>query len=183
MIEVEKAAPRGGREQTVYLVEEHDDLSQLELVENADVVQRRHSQDGHPELLPQHAARSAAQAAQEPGHESPGPGVAAQLAVTHVAQQGQQEEQGGPFVGPAHDAGHRLGVDGVRGEEQAGEQAPQASSEQQASQGGKQARHGPVEGHVNQVVAPGLQLTHSMVEAEGEGAEGPVGLVAATVCE
>lgn len=152
-------------------------------MENADVVQCRYSQDGHSELLPQHAARSAAQAAQEPGHEPPGPGVAPQLTVTYVAQQGQQEEQGGTFIGPAHDARHRLRVDGVRGEEQAGQHAPQASSKQQASQGGKQACHSPVDGHINQVVTPGLQPTHSMVQAEGEGAEGPVRLMAATVCE
>lgn len=171
------------QERTIYLVEEYDDLLKFEPVENADIVQRRYSQDGYSELLPQHAARSAAQAAQEPGHEPPGPSVAPQLTVTYVAQQGQQEEQGSTFVGPAHDARHRLGVDGVRGEEQAGQQAPQAASKQQASQGGEQACHSPVEGHIDQVVTPGLQPTHSVVEAEGEGAEGPVGLMATTVRE
>lgn len=103
--------------------------------------------------------------------------------MTYVAQQGQQEEQGGSFVGPAHDARHRFGVHGMRGEEQAGQQAPQASAEQQVSQRGEQARHSPVEGYVHQVVTPGVQPPRSVVEAEGEGAERPVGLVAATVSE
>ena len=167
----------------MYLVEEHDDLPQFEPVENTDIVKRWYSQDCHSKLLPQHAACSAAQAAQEPGQEPPGPGVAPQLTVTYVAQQGQQKEQRGAFISPTHDTRHCFGVDGVRGEEQASQQAPQASSEQQASQGGKQARHSPVDSHVNQVVTPGLQPTHGVVEAEGEGAEGPIRLMAATVSE
>ena len=103
--------------------------------------------------------------------------------MTHVTEQGQQEEQSGAFVGPAHNARHRLRVDGVRGEEEAGQEAPQASSEQQASQRGEQACHSSMEGHVHQVVTPRLQPSHSVVEPEGEGAEGPVGLMAAAVRE
>lgn len=109
--------------------------------------------------------------------------MAPQPAVTDVAQQGKQEEQGGTHVGPANHACHRLSVDGVRGEEQARQQAPQPPSQQQASQRGEQACHGTMEGHVNQVVTPGLQATQGMVEAEGEGAEGPVGLMAAAMRE
>lgn len=108
----------------LYLEEERDDLSQFEPVENADVVECRYGQDSHSQLLPQHAARSAGQAAQEPRRDPPQPGVAPQLAVAHVAQQGQQEEEGGAFVGPSHHARHRLGVDGVRSKKQAGQQAP-----------------------------------------------------------
>lgn len=140
-------------------------------MENTDVVQRRDSQHGHPQLLPQHAAGRAAHAAEEPDHEPPGLGVAPQLTVTYVAQQGQQEEEGGAFIRTTHDARHRLSVDGVRSEEQAGQQRPQTSSEQQASQGGKQAGHCSVEDYIHQVVTPRLQPTHSVVEAEGEGAE------------
>lgn len=103
--------------------------------------------------------------------------------MSDVAKQGQQEEEGRTFVGPAHNAGHCLGVDGVRGEEQASQQAPEAASEQQASQRGKQACHGPVEGHVHKVITPWLQPTHKVVETERQGAEGAVGLVAATVGE
>lgn len=175
----EKAA----EDKLVYLVEERNDLSQLELVENADVIERGHGQDGHAELLPQHAAGGAAQAAQQPGRQPPWPGAAPQRAVAYVTQQRQQEEESGALVGPAHDARHRLGVDGVRGEEEAGQQAPQASSQQQAGQRGEQARHGPVEGYVDHVVAPRLQAAHSVVETEGEGAERPVRLVAAAVRE
>lgn len=171
------------REQAVYLVQKREDLAYCEFVEYTRVIQRRHCQHGHSELLPQHASRSAGQATQEPGH-GPSPGAAtSQVTVADVAQQGEQEEEGGALVGPAHDAGHRLRVDGVRGKEQAGQQAPQAAPEEQASQRGKQARHGPVQGHVDKVITPGLQPTHKVVEAEGEGAEGAVGLVAATVRE
>lgn len=103
--------------------------------------------------------------------------------MSDVAEQGQQEEEGRAFIGPAHNAGHRLGVDGVRGKEQASQQAPQAASKKHSSQRGKQARHGPVEGHVHKVITPWLQPTHEVVETEGQGAEGAVGLVAATVGE
>lgn len=129
----EKATPRA-ENKLVYLVEEHDDLSQFEPVENADVIQRRYSQDSHSKLLPQHAAGSAAKAAQEPGHKPPGPSVAPQCTVTYVTQQGQQEEQSGTFISPTHDASHRFSVDGVSSKEEAGQHAPQPSSEQQASQ-------------------------------------------------
>lgn len=118
------------RKQTAYLVEQRDDLSQFESVENADIIQRRDGQDGHTKLLPQHAAGGAAQAGQEPRHKPRGSGTAPQRTVAYVAQQREQEEQGGSLVGPAHDARHRLGVDGVRGEEQAGQQAPQAPAQQ-----------------------------------------------------
>lgn len=40
-----------------------------------------------------------------------------------------------------------------------------------------------MQGHVDKVITPGLQPTHEVVEAEGEGAERAVGLVAATVRE
>lgn len=72
--------------QTVYLVEEHDDMSQFDSVKNTDVVQRTYSQDRYSQLLPQHATSSAAQAAQEPRHESQEPRVAPQLTVAYVAQ-------------------------------------------------------------------------------------------------
>lgn len=131
-------------QQVVYLVQKCEDLAYLESVEYTSVVQRRHGQHGHTELLPQHAARRTGQAAQEPGHGPTLSGTTPQVTVADVAQEGQQEEEGRAFVGPAHDTGHRLRVDGVRGEEQAGQQAPQAASQQQASQRGEQARHGPV---------------------------------------
>lgn len=180
---VQEIRNRAAEERAVYLVQKREDLAYFESVEYTRVVQRRHCQHGHSQLLPQHAARGAGQATQEPGHGPTPSGASPQLTVADVAQQGQQEEEGRTFVGPAHHARHRLRVDGVRGEEQAGQQAPQAASEQQASQHGEQARHGPVEGHVDKVIAPGLQPTHKVVEAEGEGAEGAVGLVAATVRE
>lgn len=103
--------------------------------------------------------------------------------MTHVAQQREQEEERGALVSPAHHAGHRLRVDRVRGEEQAGQQAPRSLAEQQAGQQGEEAAHGAVRGHVDQVVAPRVQAARCVVEAEGQRAEGPVGLVAAAVSE
>ena len=101
----------------------------------------------------------------------------------YVTQQGQQEEQGSTFIGPSDNACHSLSVNRVWSKEQASHQAPQSSPEQQTSQRGKQDGHSAVKGHINQVVTPRLQPTHSMVKAEGEGAEGSVRLMAATVCE
>lgn len=118
-----KSSPTG-QEQIVYLVDKRDDLLQFEPVKNADIVQRQNSQDGHSELLPQHAACSAGQAAQEPDPLPEGTSAAPQLTVTYVAEQGQQEEQGSPFVSPTNDARHRLRVNRVRGKEQTSQQAP-----------------------------------------------------------
>ena len=175
------------------MVEERADLAQLEPVEDADVVEGGHGQHRHPLLLPQHAAGSTAQAAQEPDpprsaqgqplHATPNVAPASPAAVTHVAQQGQQEEEGGSNVCPAHDPGHGLCVDGVGGEQEPGQQAPRALPQEQAGQPGEERRHGPVQTHVDQVVSPGLQPPKGMVEAEGEGAERAVGLVAAAVGE
>lgn len=107
-----------GKKQTIYLVEEYDDLTQLEPVEHADVIECRHGQYSHPLLFPQHAAGSTTQAAQEPGPQPAGPRRApSQGAVTHIAQQRQQEEEGGAHVGTAYHTRHRLRVDGMRGEQ------------------------------------------------------------------
>lgn len=107
---------RKTKQEAVYLVEKREDLAYFESMEYTRVIQRRHCQHGHSELLPQHAARSAGQAAQEPGHGPTTSGATPQVTVADVAKQGQQKEEGRAFVGPAHDPGHRLRVDGVRGE-------------------------------------------------------------------
>ena len=176
----------GSREQrapAVYLVEERDHLAQSQPVEDAQLVQRRHRQHRHPLLLPQHAAGRQAQAPQQPDAGAPGPLVAPEPAVAHVTQQREQEEERGAHVGAAHHARHRLRVDGVGGEQQPGQQAPGPAAQQQAGQQGEEARHGPVEGHVDQVVAPRVQPAQGVVETEGQGAQRPVGLVAAAVRE
>ncbi len=66
-----------------------------------------------------------------------------QGAVAYVAAHGQEEEEGSSYVGPAHDARHSLGVDGVSGKEKPGQQAPATWPQQQAwevrEQGGRGA--------------------------------------------
>ena len=169
----------------VYLVEQRDHLAQSQPVEDAQLVQRRHRQHRHALLLPQHAAGRQTQAPQEPGAGGPPPGPLAAApeprAVAHVTQQREQEEQRGAHVGAAHHAGHRLGVHGVGGEQQPGQEAPGPAPQQEPGQQGEEARHGPVERHVDQVVAPRVQPAQGVVETEGQGAQRPVGLVAAAV--
>ena len=169
-------------------MDKHHHLSQLEPVKDAHVVESSHCQHRHTLLLPQHTAGSAAQTSQQPYPSHPCGGatphitiISTMTAVADVAQQRQQKEESRPNVGATHDPGHRLGVDGVRGEQQAGQRTPNPPTQQQAGQPGEEARHGPMEAHVDQVVAPGIKATQSMVEAEGERAERPVGLVAAAV--
>ena len=93
------------------------------------------------------------------------------------------QEQGGADVGPAHHAGHGLGVHRVRREDEAREQVPRRSAQQGATEGGEEAGDGGVEPHVDQVVAPRPQAVQGVVEAEGERTERSEGLVAAAVGE
>lgn len=55
-----------------------------------------------------------------------------QRAVVYVAAQGQEEEEGGSYVGPAHDARHGLSMYRVSGKEKPGQQAPATRPQQQA---------------------------------------------------
>lgn len=153
-------------------------------MEHKQVVDGGHGQHRHPLLLPQHASRRAPQPTQHPGPaaaDRPRSGVPAETAVSRVAEKRQQEERGRAHVRPSHHAGHRLRVDGVRGEEEARQQAPGSSAQQGAGEGCEEGRDQDVQGHVEQVVAPRAQAVHGVVEAEGEGAEGAEGLVAAAV--
>lgn len=157
--------------------QQEDSLAQPQPLEHQEVVGGRHGQHRHALLLPQHAGGGAPQAGQQP---APAP----LLAVPGVTQQGEQEEEGGAHVGPAHHTCHRLGVDWVRGEKEACQQAPRAAGTQQrATDGGEEARDQGVQCHVKQVVAPGAQAVQGVVEAEGERAKWPEGLVAAAVGE
>ena len=164
-----------------------------ESLEDEEVINGRHSQHCHPLFLPQHAGCRAPQA---PQHPAPGrrnapasPGLAgpargpAQPAVPHVTEEGQQEKQGGADVRPPHHAGHGFGVNRVRGEEEAGQQAPPPPAQERAAEGREEGGDQAVERHVKQVVAPGTQAMQGVVEAEGEGAERAEGLVAAAVGE
>lgn len=71
----------------------------------------------------------------------------------------------------------------MRGKKKAGQQAPQSSTEKRATEGREEGGDQPVQRQVEQVVAPGTQAVQGVVEAEGEGAEGAEGLVAAAVSE
>lgn len=164
-------------------------LAKPQPLEHKKVIGSRHGQHRHPLLLPQHAGRGAPKASQHPApapqrraaRDGPTPGP--ELAVPGVAEQRQQEEERSPDVGPPDHAGHRFGVNGVRGEEKARQQAPRPPAEEHACQGGEEAGDQSVQRHVEQVVAPGSQAVQGVVEAEGEGAERAEGLVAAAVGE
>jgi len=101
--------------------------------------------------------------------------------VSRVAEERQQEEQRGADVRPPDHAGDRFRVDRMGGEEQAGEQAPRPAAEERATEGREEGGDQAVQHHVEQVVAPGPLGVQGVVEAEGEGAEGAVGLVTAAV--
>lgn len=67
-----------------------------------------------------------------------------QGAVVYVAAQGQEEEEGGSYISPAHDARHGLGVNGVSGKEKPGQQAPATRPQQQAWEAREQGGRGAV---------------------------------------
>lgn len=71
----------------------------------------------------------------------------------------------------------------MRSEKKACQHAPQPPTEERAAEGCEEGGDQPVQCQVQQVVAPGTQAVQGVVEAEGEGAEWPEGLVAAAVSE
>lgn len=99
----------------------------------------------------------------------------------NVAEQGQEKEETGPDIGPSHDPCHCLRVNGVRGEQQAGHEGPASVPKQDLGEAREEAGDGRVQQDIDEVVAPGIQPADGMVQAEGQSAEWPVGLVAATV--
>lgn len=103
--------------------------------------------------------------------------------MSYVAEERQQEKQRGADVRPPDHAGDRFSVHRVGSEKEAGEQTPQSSAQQRAAEGGEEGRDQAVQRYIQQVVAPGTQAVEGVVEAEGEGAEGTEGLVAAAVGE
>lgn len=103
--------------------------------------------------------------------------------MSHVAEERQQKKQRSANVRPPNNTGHRLGVNGVRSEKKACQQAPRPPAEERATEGCEEGGDQPVQHQVQQVVAPGTQAMQGVVEAEGEGAERAEGLVAAAVSE
>lgn len=126
-----------------YLVNGGEDVSHLQPVKHKDVIHGRHRQDRQSLLLPQHAASRTQSGPQEP---APGPGRGASRgAVLHVAEQGEEKEETGPHVGPAHDARHRLRVDGVRGKHQASQEGPASIPQESLGEAGEETRDGRVQ--------------------------------------
>lgn len=103
--------------------------------------------------------------------------------MPHIAEKRQQKKHCRADVRPPDHASDCLGVNWVRGEKKAGQQAPQSAAEERATEGGEEGGDEAVENQVQQVVAPGTQAVQGVVEAEGEGAERAEGLVAAAVGE
>ena len=129
------------------------------------------SQHGDPLLLGEHG-----QGGQQGRHQTPAPGP--------VTQDGQETQEAGQDVRPAHHPGHSLRVDRGHGPGQAGHQRGRAG---QPGQGGDQPHEGEahqaVQEDVGQVEAPGAGAGHQVVEAEGEAGQGAVTLVGAGVAQ
>lgn len=148
-------------------------------MKDKDVINGWNRQDRHSLLFPQHAASGAQSCPQEP---APGPGRGAPCrTVFHVAEQGEEEEETGPHIGPAHDSCHRLRVDGVRGKHQASHEGPVSIPKQDLGEAREETSDRRMQEHVDKMVAPGIQPSDGMVQAERKSAERPVGLVAAAV--
>lgn len=99
----------------------------------------------------------------------------------HVAEQGEEKEETGPHVSPAHDSCHCLRVDGMRGEHQASHEGPVSVPKEDLREVCEETGDRRMQQHVDQMVAPGIQPSDGVVQAERKSAEGPVGLVAAAV--
>uniref|UniRef100_A0A182IPS4 Uncharacterized protein n=1 Tax=Anopheles atroparvus TaxID=41427 RepID=A0A182IPS4_ANOAO len=102
--------------------------------------------------------------------------------VANVGEQRQQVEDAPGQVGPPDDARHRLGVDGVRREEQPGDGRPGPGRRQDVA---RQLHHQPgrqrVQQHVDQVVPERLEAVQQVVQLEAGHAQRPVGAVRARV--
>ena len=70
-------------------------------------------------------------------------------------------------------------MQGVHGEQDAGEHCSGRTAKHAADGGGEQDGHGSVEGDVDHVIAERAQLVKVVVEAEGDGCEGAVAEVRA----
>lgn len=150
-------------------------------MEDKDVVNGRHRQDSHPLFLPQHTASCAQSGPQEP---APSPGrVASRRTVLNVAEQGKEEKQTGAHIRPAHDARHRLRMNGMRSEHQAGHERPVSIPEKDLGEACEEPGDSRMQQDVDEMVAPGIQSSDGMVQSKGKSAERPVGLVAATVSQ
>jgi len=101
--------------------------------------------------------------------------------VFHVAEQGQEKEETGPDVGPAHDSRHCLGVDGVRGEHQARHEGPVSVPKEDLGEACEDTSDRRMQQDIDEVIAPGIQPSDGMVQAKRESAEWPVGFMAAAV--
>ena len=136
-----------------------------------DVQQTADCQHGHSLLLSQHG-----EGCQDGRGQAGAEGL--------VTQQGEEGEQGGEDVSPAHHPGHGLAVHGQDGEDEAGQlgQAGAVGAEA-AQQVGEQESDQAVQQDVGQVEAQGVGPSQHPVQLEGEAGERPVGLVGAGVGE
>ena len=101
--------------------------------------------------------------------------------MLNVAEQGKQKEETGPDIGPPHDSCHCLRVNGVRGEHQAGHKGPVSVPKEYLGEAREETGDCRVQQDIDEMVTPGIQPSHGMVQAKRKRAEWPVGLVAATV--
>lgn len=130
-------------------------------------------------LLPQHTASCTESGPQEP---APSSGRAAsRRTVLNVAEQGEEEKETGAYVCPSHDARHRLRMNRMRSEHQAGHEGPVSIPEKDLGEACEEPSDGRMQEDIDKMVAPGIQSSHGMVQSKRKSAEWPVGLVATTV--
>lgn len=96
-------------------------------------------------------------------------------AEPRVAHQGEQEEESGTRVRPAHDGGHCLAVDRVGGKEESGDQSrSRLALEQLTSKSGEDGTSDGMEDDVCNMISHWPQLMQVVIEAEGEDSDRPV---------
>lgn len=149
-------------------------------MEDKDIIYGWDRQDSHSLFLPQHTASCTQSGPQEPAPSSGR--VASRGTVLNVAEQGEEEKETGAHICPPHDARHRLRMNGVRREHQAGHESPVSIPEKDLGEACEEPGDGRMQEDIDEMVAPGIQSSDGVVQPKRKSAEWPVGLVATTVC-
>lgn len=146
-----------------------------------DIVHCWNCQNSHSLLLPEHAASSTQSCSQDPAPSSSW--RTSCRAMLHVTHQGKQKEEAGSNVCPPHYPRYGFGVDRMRCKQQTSYQGPVPIPEEDPGEVCEKACDCSMQQDVYKMVTPWVHPSDGMVDAEGEGAERSVWLVAPTVSE